>query len=176
MRILTLLTLWLLCMVPLHASAQVPTIYAGLVGGYTAAADDTAVDPMGPAIGARAGLTLPMTDIYVGGLFLYHIGEDIAAIGTASSMMMGAELGYEFGLGPITLRPSLGFGLNRTVAELGNDALSVSADSNDFYLSPGIGAMLSLGVLLGAEIRYNAIFEEDYPDGISILGMLGISI
>lgn len=170
------------------ASAEdtVPNFYVGAVAGYTATVDlpEDTPDPMGLAIGARAGLTLPTTAIYLGGLFLYHAGDSVS-LGTggaelsSSSFMLGAEGGYELSLGPLVLRPSLGAGLHSRSDSVEGQVVGVnwqaSEDNEAFYLSPGVNAMIALGILLGAELRYNAVFD-DHPDSISMLATLGLHI
>lgn len=159
------------------AHAQVlPGIYAGMVAGYTGTVDQPSnvPDPMGPAIGARVGVTLPLTPLYLGGLFLYHTGEEIdvnAVKVSSSSYMLGAEVGYQLGLGLIQIRPNLGFGYHSVALEnLGDDSRS------SVYLSPGVNAMITLGMLLGAEIRYNTVFNDDIQDSVSILGTVGLAL
>lgn len=154
-----------------------PRVYGGILGGYSIATDDPAADPTGAALGLRAGLTLPSTDVYVGAAFLYHFGEDADVLGaelSASSLMFGIEGGYELDLGAVTLRPSLGIGFQ--VASIAADANLLgleSQDSTDPYLSPGVGVFLDVGVLLGAEARYNIVFNERYVDSISLLASIG---
>lgn len=165
---------------PLSASADglIPGVYAGLVGGYTATVDqpEHVPDPMGPAIGLRAGLTIPMTSLYVGGLFLYHTGEDVTEPErgrlTSSSYMLGGEVGYELGLGPLVLRPSLGIGYHNASIE----ELLEEGNHSSVYLSPGVNAMVVLGIMVGAEIRYNAIVNDRIKDSVSILGTIGVGI
>ena len=185
MRNLAVAILVVLFATPLSASADegiIPGVYAGLVAGYTATVDqpERVPDPMGPAVGLRAGVTIPLTSLYVGGLFLYHSGEDIdveraagtQATLTSSSYMLGGEVGYELGLGPLVLRPSLGIGYhNASIEELLEDG-----DQNSVYLSPGINAMVVLGLMVGAELRYNAIINDNIKDSVSILGTIGVGI
>jgi Outer membrane protein beta-barrel domain len=161
-------------------------LYAGIVGGYSATVDqpEGVADPMGLAIGARAGLTLPTTSVYVGGLFLYHVGDSVS-LGTggaelsSSSYMLGAEGGYEWSLGPLVLRPSLGLGLFSRSESVEGPIVGVNWEGSDdneaFYLSPGLNALITLGLLLGAEVRYNAVLG-DPRDSISLLATIGVEI
>lgn len=186
MRKLAMLAFLAVCAAPMTASADtLPDIYAGLLGGYTASTDkpDGALEPMGVALGARAGLTIPTTSIYVGGLFLYHLGDSESVAGadiSASSFMLGAEGGYEFGFGPLVLRPSLGLGLHSAsidgVVDTGFGTAKADSSESSFYLSPGLNFMVKLGLLLGAEVRYNAIFNDNISDSVSILGTVGVAI
>ncbi|MDD9940472.1 MAG: outer membrane beta-barrel protein [Myxococcales bacterium] len=178
----------------LTSSAQadtLPRLYVGILGGISANTDDVpegAPDPWGPALGARAGLTIPTTDIYVGGMVLYHFGisPDLPDTGVAeidisgNTLLLSAEGGYEWKLGPLILRPSLGLGFaDQSLSVSGGAAgFAVSGDTSEssFYLSPGLNAMLSLFVLVGAEVRYNALFNSNTANSVSVLGTLGFSI
>lgn len=185
MRNLAIALIVALCAAPLSASADtLPTVYAGLIGGYSPSTGDTEVDPMGVALGARGGLTIPMTDLYVGALFLYHMGDSATVLNvetTLSSFMLGGEIGYEIGVPFITLRPSIGLGLNNTSADvegtIAGFGASGSTSEGDFYISPGINAMLTFGVIYaGAEVRYNGVFSDEVPDSLSLLGSLGVTL
>lgn len=44
------------------------------------------------------------------------------------------------------------------------------------YLSPGFGVLLDVGILLGAEARYNIVFNEDVPDAVSLLASVGFAL
>lgn len=183
MRTLLLASLLAVAVPATAAQADtLPSLYAGLVGGYTASSglDEGDPDPMGVALGLRGGLTIPTTDIYVGALFLYHVGASVDVPGgeiSNSSYMLGAEAGYELGLGPLVLRPSLGIGtLQSSVSVDGTDA-SIEVDGEGaLYVSPGAALMLKLGLLVGAEVRYNLVANDNVPDSLSILGTVGFGI
>lgn len=177
LSILTVTCFTMLYAAPSRAKAEhtVPNIYAGLVAGYTATVDlpEGQPDPMGPAIGVRAGLTLPLTALYVGGLFLYHTGESVDVTGgklSSSSFMLGGEVGYELGLTPLIVRPSLGIGYHN--ASL--DQLVGNGSESSLYLSPGINLAVALGLMVGAELRYNAILNDAVANSVSLLGTLGL--
>lgn len=166
-----------------QADGAFPSIYAGLVGGVGISTGDSEITPYGVALGGRAGLTIPTTDIYVGAFGLYHLGEEInLVIGDISHslLMVGGEGGYEFSFGPFVLRPSLGVGMSSlfvTGASAAAQEIRVEAEGAEaLYLSPGVNAMIALGILLGAEVRYNFVFTDRIPDGVSILGTLGFGI
>ncbi|HVW24401.1 MAG TPA: outer membrane beta-barrel protein [Polyangiaceae bacterium] len=61
-------------------------------------------DGVGFGVGARGGYTLPM-NVYVGGMLTYFTGKD-----NVSGFLIGPEGGYDFSVGPVVLRPYLGFG------------------------------------------------------------------
>ena len=77
------------------------------------------------------------------------------------------------------LRPSLGLGLFSRSESVEGQVVGVnwegSGDDDAFYLSPGLNAMIDILLLLGAEIRYNAVFG-DPRDSVSILGTIGVAI
>lgn len=159
-----------------------PRFYAAVVGGYSAAVPEYAADPMGFAVGASAGLAFRVTPIYIGGLFLYHAGDSVA-VGTGGaelsrkSFMLGGEVGYEFGPGPLVLRPGLGAGVHSPSARVDGQIVGANvediSEEDALYFSPGLNAFLALGVLLGAEVRYNAVLGSS-SDSISLLATLGV--
>lgn len=175
-----------LCSAATTAQADGPLgVSAAAILGYTSTIDrpDDQVDPMGLALGARAGVVLPASPFYIGGLFLYHTGREVDVSldsesgstvrddADSNSYMLGAELGYQLGLGPLQIRPNVGLGYYAA------DLDDIDEDSaNAVYLSPGVNVMLSLGLLVGAEIRYNTVFHGDVEDSVSVLGSVGFSL
>ena len=87
-----------------------------------------------------------------------------------------ARVGYDAGIGPVTLRPQLGLGMAQIHTEFGG----VSASESDFALAPGAEFIFSLGLLsLSAEANYNVIFAGDNEQASNawILGLgLGFSL
>jgi hypothetical protein len=71
---------------------------------------------LGVGLGARAGYTFD-TPVYLGGTFLYHFGTDNSVAGTGLTeshsrfMYPAAELGYDFGIGAVLIRPYVGGGI-----------------------------------------------------------------
>src|SRR5262245_22452350 len=64
-------------------------------------------------VGARAGVSLPLLPLYVGGTFVYHLGKtETTAIGDVTTRIfyLGPEAGYETGFFPLSIRPYLGLG------------------------------------------------------------------
>lgn len=168
------------------SSAHALSLYAGGLGGYAQSTDQQhGVNPYAIAVGASAGLSLPVIPIYVGGRFIYYFGDSASfsqdGIGVkldSHYVMYGLDLGYDAELGPIVLRPSLGIGratLESTTSGLGGTHTSKSDGS--LYLAPSIGLILKLGLLyVSGELRYNALTEGDQPDSISMLAGLGLTI
>ena len=66
-------------------------------------------------VGVRAGYTFRNTPVYVGGNFMDHNGESsaVATGGEAHTRFYypSAEVGYDFGIGPMLLRPYVGAGV-----------------------------------------------------------------
>jgi hypothetical protein len=149
------------------------TFSASVRGLYGSAVGDQDLNPYGPGLGLRAGVTLPMS-LYLGGSFDYFAGETDEGViydSSAASYQLMANVGYDLGFGPLTLRPVLGLGYaNATFEGLEDDS------SSDFVLAPGAELIIGLGLLsVGAEVRYNKVFADD-RDGV-VLGVgLGISL
>jgi hypothetical protein len=162
------------------------SLYAGGLAGYAQSTDEQHnINPYAVALGASAGLSLPVIPIYVGGRFVYYFGDSasFSADGVGVNLdshyvMYGLDLGYDAELGPIVLRPSLGIGratLESTSTGLGGTHVSKSDGS--LYLAPSIGLILKLGLLyVSGELRYNALTEGDQPDSVSMLAGLGLTI
>jgi len=151
------------------------TLSASLRGLYGTAFGDPPLNAYGPGLGVRAGVTLP-TSLYLGASLDYFFGEsdDEGGIDTSASLLqVMANVGYDAGLGPLTLRPSLGFGLAQSKVEIG------AADSSDgnFVLSPGAEAIVGLGLLsVSGEVRYNKVFVDGDFDGLYFGVGLGFSL
>jgi hypothetical protein len=168
------------------SSAHALSLYAGGLAGYAQSTDqEHDVNPYAVALGASAGITLPIMPIYVGGRFVYYFGdsasfsEDGAGLKLdAHYVMYGLDLGYDAELGPIVLRPALGIGratLESTSTGLGGT--DVSKSDSSLYLAPSIGLIIKLGLIYASgELRYNALTEGDQPDSVSMLAGLGLTI
>jgi hypothetical protein len=120
-------------------------------------------------------VTLPAS-LYLGASLDYFFGESESDDGidtSASLLQVLGNVGYDFGVGPLTLRPNLGFGLAQSNVELGEEDVS----EGNFALSPGVEALVGLGVLnVGAELRYNEVFADGDTDAVIIGLGLGLSI
>jgi hypothetical protein len=147
----------------------------GLYGSSLEDSEPVSLNPYGPGLGLRAGVTLPAS-LYLGASLDFFLGESdtIGGVKLSSSLLQVlANVGYDAGLGPLTLRPSLGLGL----AESSTEAGSIDSSEGDFVLSPGAELIIGLGLLsVSGEVRYNKIFADGAVDGL-ILGLgLGFSI
>jgi hypothetical protein len=151
------------------------TLSASLRGLYGPGSGDPIVNPYGPGLGVRAGVTLP-TSWYLGASLDYFFGEseEIAGVDVSASLLqvMG-NVGYDLGVGPLTLRPSLGLGLAQNDVEGG----AFDDSKSNFALSPGAEAIVGLGLLsVSGEVRYNWVFVDGDFDGMYFGVGLGISL
>lgn len=151
------------------------TLSASLRGLYGSSSGDPELDPYGPGIGVRAGVTLPAS-LYLGASLDYFFGESESLAGvdaSASLLQVLGNVGYDVGFGPLTLRPSLGFGLAQSNEELG----AVDESDGNFVLSPGAELFVGLGLLsVSGEVRYNKVFADGDTDAV-VLGLgLGFSL
>lgn len=157
------------------------TISGSLRGLYGSPVGDPGVEgtdlnPYGIGLGLRGGLTLPSA-LYLGASFDYFFGDsdDVVDVDFAIYQLMG-NIGYDLGLGPLTLRPSLGLGVANTSVEVGGP-ISFEDSQSDFVLSPGAEGIIGLGLLsVSAELRYNKIFADGDADAL-IMGVgVGFSL
>lgn len=143
---------------------------ASLRGLYGVTLGDQAVNPYGPGLGLRAGLTLPVS-LYVGASLDVFAGEDDRGLAASRIQGMG-HVGYDVGLGLVTLRPTLAAGFSHASFEVAGSEFT----EGDFLLAPGVEANLGLGLIaLGAELRYNKVFAEGDADGLIAGVGLGLS-
>jgi hypothetical protein len=129
-------------------------------GGYGAnPIKNDPINPLGGAIGARAGISV--VGIYAGVSTMYYFGGSLPA-GTmlsnglsttakesVSSWMYGVAGGYNFNILILTLRPTI---------EVGNYTIHTSVEgfpsqnTNNIYIEPGVTALLGFGMwFIGAD-------------------------
>jgi hypothetical protein len=99
---------------------------------------------LGIGLGARAGYTF-QTPFYLGATFLYHFGTDVdAPAGTSSAharfMYPAVEGGYDFGIGPVLVRPYVGGGALFSTSTFQTGAGERSASEQAVLIYPGITA------------------------------------
>ncbi|MEY4548820.1 MAG: hypothetical protein RL685_5015 [Pseudomonadota bacterium] len=151
------------------------TLSGSARGLYGSPTGDGDLNYYGPGLGLRLGVTVPGS-LYLGGAFDYFFGESDTVLNqdvSASLLQLMGRVGYDLGLGPLTLRPQLGFGYAQSDSELG----PIESSTSNFVIAPGLEFTFGLGLLsIGAEASYNKVFADDEIDAI-VLGLgLGFSI
>jgi len=140
------------------------------------------VNGYGPGLGVSAGVTLPLS-LYIGASFDYFFGETVSFnagpdVSRGSSQLL-ARVGYDLGLGPLTLRPELGLGaLFSNVKVEGGPPEAPHRDitANGTVLAPALEAFFGLGLLnVNAEARYELVAGDN--SNALVLGLgLGVSL
>ena len=138
----------------------------GLLVGYGLKTDSNtgtlsgAADPYGLTAGLRGGYTLDF-NLYVGVFFAYYLGSSFegsqarletgVTSSTASAMQFGAEVGYDFWLGGVIVRPSLQLGAQLAFTTRQGES---PRTTSDFIAGPGLGLIVPLdGWFVGGEFR-----------------------
>ena len=100
--------------------------------------------------GARAGYTLPQR-VYVGATFMYHLGmsESYGLFGQSSEVSTkvfypAAEVGYDFRVGPVTIRPYGGVGVVFISSSVTVGNQSSSASTSSLALYPAVTAQWNI--------------------------------
>jgi hypothetical protein len=172
MRKIVTLTFIVLCML-YTGTASAITPSAGLLVG------NGFKDGYNLGIGARAGVTLPMS-VYVGGTFVYHLGKSEHDV-TANLWYLGAEGGYDLDVGPLTIRPYLGLGYTHFMVSapdvcLAGQCVSVEPIDGKFSLWPGATAIVGLGGwFVGADLRYVVVTGADDANALTAFATVGVS-
>jgi hypothetical protein len=140
------------------------------------------VNGYGPGLGLSAGVTLPLS-LYLGASYDYFFGETVSFSGgpdvsRASSQLL-ARVGYDLGLGPLTLRPELGLGALFSSVEVEGGEPEISdrdLTANGTVLAPAVEAFFGLGLLnINAEARYELVAGDNSNALVIGLG-LGLSL
>lgn len=141
-------------------------------------------------IGVSAGATLT-SGVYVGGLFVYHLGKsEKTTIGsypnlysaevTVNSFYVGVELGYSArSSSGVTFRPYVSGGYFQAMGDVKTLLGSASPSEGRFYIAPGSLLQFQVGtILFGVDTRYVFITEDDGSDAsaFGIFGVLGFAI
>jgi hypothetical protein len=141
----------------------------GLLAGYAVDFENFGYNPYGIGLGVRGGHTFDF-GFYLGGKFLYFLGGT-DFYGRHNETAFSLELGYDFDIDPITIRPSMDFGLetHRLSTQTGG------ASKDYFFLGAGVSFIVSLDVLFFAlDVRYMAAFDANPVEGMAFLGNLGV--
>jgi hypothetical protein len=99
----------------------------------------------GFGLGARAGYTLPQ-NVYVGGTFMYHLGSSygyggLGGVDVSTHVLYPAgEVGYDFHVGPVTIRPYAGVGIAFLTASSTIAGQSASSTDSSLLIYPGATA------------------------------------
>lgn len=140
------------------------------------------INPYGFGLELAAGATLPLS-LYVGASFDAFFGETESLgsgldVSRSCYQLMG-NLGYDFGLGPLTLRPELGVGYSLGTIESKGGAQNVSArdvSTNGAIVAPGAEFFVGLGLLnLSAQARYQLVTGTNSNSVVLGLGV-GVSL
>ena len=173
-----------------HALGPIDLEVGAKVGGATNPSSQSgAPNPLGFGLGGRAGIAF-LGGIYLGGNLMYYFGgsanaSSLCPSGAAAAcgsdnvsfntLMYGGEVGYGIKiLDLLTIRPQVGIG-NATFTE---SAGGVSTSTSNWYLEPGVTALVGLGLLyLGADA--NALFFPGLSNtqaAFTIHGQIGIKL
>jgi hypothetical protein len=123
-------------------------------------------NPLGFGIGGRAGISI--LGLYAGGSIIYYLGGSENGL-SAHTLMYGVEGGYGIKLIDIlTLRALVGVGSYDVSASGSAGPVTVSGDTKNLYVEPGITAMVSLpfvGWFVGADANVLVLTgEKDVND------------
>ena len=118
-------------------------------------------DPYGLMAGVRGGYTLDFA-LYLGVFFNYYLGSsDETGSGriatevrdvSSNYMQFGVEVGYDFGAGPVLIRPSLEIGM--ALAFTDADRAGVTQTVGDLMFGPGVAVLVPVDdFFIGGDIR-----------------------
>lgn len=126
---------------------------------FAAAMLGFASDSLNFGFGLRGGKTFE-NHLYVGGSFVYHVGESVSGGSTVatgygttanttysastSAIIVGPEGGYDLDLKAVVLRPYLGLGLAAFTGSSSAGGVSVSTSGSQFVVWPGAQVIYSL--------------------------------
>ena len=100
--------------------------------------------------GVRGGYTLP-AKVYVGATFMYHFGSTYGYGGylggadySTHILYPAGEVGYDFHVGPVTIRPYAGVGIAFVTASISYAGRSDDASTSSLLLYPGATAFWNI--------------------------------
>jgi hypothetical protein len=158
------------------------SLEVGLNGGFATSPDSSApFNGLGVGLGGRAGVSIFS---FYGGLDAeYYLGGSAdqpnppPLTGTTHfsghALKYGAQLGYNFGIPFVTIRPQLGLGNITVTACCSTSTIIVggvsmtttgpSVDTSSFYLEPGVVGLITFGMyFVGADA--NALVMTGFKD------------
>ncbi|HMR08623.1 MAG TPA: hypothetical protein PKA88_22735 [Polyangiaceae bacterium] len=124
-------------------------------------------DGVNVGFGGRLGMNAER--LYLGGTFVYHLGESRSATflgqtqeASVNIYYFGGEAGYDFAAGPVVLRPYGGFGLGTARGCL-NDTCDTESRA---YIAPGLAVLASVGgsLFVGGDARFVVPLDDDGSD------------
>jgi hypothetical protein len=133
------------------------------------------VDEYGIGYGVRSGYTWSGTPLYLGATVLRYDGG-VSDTEDVDIFTLDLELGYEFGAGPLLLRPYLGLGAPLGISNLTQSSEPGQRAGSGISLQavPGLLASYQLGPLsVGAEARWALVL--DWKNALSLLGSAGVA-
>jgi hypothetical protein len=117
----------------------------------------------GFGVGAKAGYTFN-NRAYLGGIADYHVGNttDVAGQTVKSrTWYVGPEVGYDFGIGGVILRPTVGFGLAVRNESAHGSILNSSDTTSRAYVAPGASLIYPIkNFFVGGDARLMFTTEE----------------
>jgi hypothetical protein len=145
-------------------------IEIGAKGGYATNPSNLSGIPngLGAGIGARAGVGI--FGLYAGVNYLHYFGQD-----SLTADQFGGELGYSWKLSILTIRPQVGFGsLSYSGPNISTAAL-VGFNSGNFYVEPGLTALLSFGLLfVGADANALILTSGNNNPALTLHAQVGV--
>jgi hypothetical protein len=138
----------------------------------------------GFGLGPRAGYTFPKVPVYLGGVFMFFLGEresfsgfgiDVKA--RVGYMLLGLEGGYDFGVGPVIIRPTLWLGPAILRAKACNNGTCDGNSDTALLLGPGasvIYAFDEIPLWLGGELRFLIAAKENHQTGLMFGANVGM--
>jgi len=157
-------------------------ISIGLLLGYGTKLSSSAgvdINPFGVGFGARGGYNLDA--IYLGGRFVFFLGESTDRLGGEESFnefTLGVVAGYDMRVSGLLLRPEASLGLAISSHEsvtapttAGVLPSAMDESSEDFYFAPGATALYELGddLSVGAELQLPIIMADKTVLGLTIM-------
>lgn len=138
----------------------------------------------GFGLGPRGGYTFPKVPVYLGGVFMFFLGErqSVSALGfdvkaRAGYMLLGLEGGYDIGVGPVIIRPTLWLGPAILRAKVCNNG-NCNADSDTaLLLGPGasvIYAFDEIPLWLGGEMRFTIAAKDNHQTALMFGANIGV--
>jgi hypothetical protein len=121
----------------------------GAKAGIGTNPSSSSVNPLGFGLGGRGGVDF--FGIYAGVDVMYYLGGSQTVLGESYSyhtLMYGVDLGYNFKIAILTIRPQVGIGNAQFTASGGGQ----SQTNGNLYLEPGLTGLVSLGTFfVGAD-------------------------